>query len=127
VEQQHVCALVGETAQKAGRRHDWATSGTLWWRGAPIDRLSDAYQALLNRAYEALFAQSDMFSAPLAATGEGRIAHTIGKSDPCDTILTTEEYARGLSAPTIQTFGLLRTIWIWNSLPRRLLLKHMSV
>jgi predicted NAD-dependent protein-ADP-ribosyltransferase YbiA (DUF1768 family) len=96
VEQQRVCALVGETAQKAGRRHDWATRGTLWWRGAPIDRLSDAYQALLNRAYEALFAQSDMFRAALAATGDHRIAHTIGKSDPCDTILTTEEYCTRL-------------------------------
>ena len=95
-EQQRVCALVGESAQKAGRHYDWATSGTLWWRGAPIDRLSDAYQALLDRAYEALFAQSDMFRAALAATGDRRIAHTIGKSDPCDTILTTEEYCTRL-------------------------------
>jgi predicted NAD-dependent protein-ADP-ribosyltransferase YbiA (DUF1768 family) len=96
VKQQRVCALVGEMAQKAGRRYDWATSGTLWWRGAPIDRLSDEYQALINRAYEALFTQSDMFRAALAATGGRRIAHTIGKSDPCDTILTTEEYCTRL-------------------------------
>jgi predicted NAD-dependent protein-ADP-ribosyltransferase YbiA (DUF1768 family) len=95
-EQQRVCGLVGEAAQKAGRRHDWATSGTLWWRGAPIDRLSDAYQALLDRAYEALFAQSDKFRAALAATGDRRIAHTIGKSDPCDTILTVMEFCARL-------------------------------
>jgi len=95
-EQQRVCALVGEAAQKAGRHYDWVTSGTLWWRGAPIDRLSDAYQALVNRAYEALFAQSERFRAALAATGDRPLTHTIGKSDPCDTILTSEEYCTRL-------------------------------
>jgi predicted NAD-dependent protein-ADP-ribosyltransferase YbiA (DUF1768 family) len=95
-EQRRICTLVGESAQKAGRPYDWATSGTLWWRGTPIDRLSDAYQTLISRAYDALFAQSGKFRAALAATGERRIVHTIGKSDPCDTILTTEEYCTRL-------------------------------
>ena len=49
-EQQRVCGLTGETAQQAGRRYDWAASGILWWRGTLIDRLSDDYQALLDRA-----------------------------------------------------------------------------
>jgi predicted NAD-dependent protein-ADP-ribosyltransferase YbiA (DUF1768 family) len=71
-EQRRICTLVGESAQKAGRPYDWATSGTLWWRGTPIDRLSDAYQTLISRAYDALFAQSGKFRAALAATGERR-------------------------------------------------------
>lgn len=95
-EQQRVCALVGEAAQQIGRAYDWTVSGTLWWRGVPIDRLSDAYQALLDRAYDALFAQSERFRAALAATGDSRLTHAIGKSDPCDTVLTTDEFCTRL-------------------------------
>jgi predicted NAD-dependent protein-ADP-ribosyltransferase YbiA (DUF1768 family) len=95
-EQRRVCALVGEQAQRAGRHYDWQTSGTLWWRGVPIDRLSDAYQALLDRAYDALLAQSVRFRRALAATGDRPLVHTLGKSDPCDTILTAEEFCTRL-------------------------------
>ena len=63
----------------------------LWWRGEPVDRLSDAYQALLDRAYDALFAQSKKFRVALAASGNARLIHTIGKTDPCETILTVDE------------------------------------
>jgi hypothetical protein len=61
-EQEHICALAGGEARGRGQRHAWNTTGTLWWRGEPVDRLSDAYQALLDRAYEALFAQSRSFA-----------------------------------------------------------------
>jgi predicted NAD-dependent protein-ADP-ribosyltransferase YbiA (DUF1768 family) len=89
-EQRRVCGLVGAEAQDIGRRQDWS-SGTLWWQGQPIDRLSPDYQALLDRAYEALYAQSPRFRAALAATGTQPLSHSIGKSDPCITILTIEE------------------------------------
>ena len=59
--------------------------------GKPYDRLSDEYQSLLDRAYQALFDQSERFRTALAATGAARLTHTIGKSDPCETILTAEE------------------------------------
>jgi predicted NAD-dependent protein-ADP-ribosyltransferase YbiA (DUF1768 family) len=91
-EQQRVCRLVGAAAQKVGRTYDWSKSGSLWWRGEPIDRLSDAYQTLLDRAYEALFIQSDKFRAALAASGNARLTHALGSSDPCETILTCEEF-----------------------------------
>jgi hypothetical protein len=42
-----------------------SVTGTLWWRGKPYDRLSDEYQALLNRAYQALFDQSEQFQTAL--------------------------------------------------------------
>jgi len=96
-EQIRVCALSGPYAQSVGRKHDWAISGTLWWQGRPIDRLSDDYQALLDRAYDALFAQSERFRGALAATGEATLTHKLGKSDPCETILTTEEFCGQLT------------------------------
>lgn len=91
-EQERICALSGGEARGRGQQHEWNTTGTLWWRGEPIDRLSDAYQALLDRAYEALFDQSRKFRDALAASGEARIVHSIGKDDPCETILTREEF-----------------------------------
>jgi len=94
-EQRRVCALVGAEAQDNGRRHDWS-SGTLWWQGQPIDRLSEAYQALLDRAYGALLAQSRKFRAALADTGAQPLTHSIGKADPCDTILTADEFCTRL-------------------------------
>jgi predicted NAD-dependent protein-ADP-ribosyltransferase YbiA (DUF1768 family) len=90
-EQTRRCALVGAEAQGRGQLMDWRSSGTLWWRGKPIDRLSDDYQALLDRAYQALLDQAPKFRSALAATGDAPLTHSIGKSDPCDTILTEQE------------------------------------
>ena len=81
-EQRRVCDLTGPDAQSIGRKHDWSVTGTLWWNGKAIDRLSDEYQDLLDRAYEALFAQSESFRAALTATGSTQLVHNLGKSDP---------------------------------------------
>jgi predicted NAD-dependent protein-ADP-ribosyltransferase YbiA (DUF1768 family) len=91
VEQECVCGLEGPIAQSIGRQHDWTMTGTLWWRGKPYDRLSDDYQALLDRAYRTLFDQSQKFRDALAATGTARLTHAIGRTDPCVTVLTVDE------------------------------------
>jgi len=90
-EQERVCGLAGPAAKSTGEKHDWRRTGSLWWRGQPVDRLSEEYQALLNRAYQQLFDQSERFRKALAATGDARLMHTIGKTDPCETILTADE------------------------------------
>ena len=95
-EQRHVCGFPGPHAQSVGRKYDWSVTGTLWWNGQPIDRLSDAYQALLDRAYHALFTQSEKFRAALAATGTSQLVHRLGKHDPCETILTADEFCSRL-------------------------------
>ena len=95
--QAEIRALAGEAAQKAGRRYDWTRDGLLWWRGEPLDRLSDAYQELLDRAYAALADQSEPFRRALLATGEAQLTHSIGQSDPCETILTAEEFCTRLT------------------------------
>ncbi len=91
-EQKRICALSGVDAQKAGQRHNWAVEGTLWWKGQPFDRLSDEYQGLLDRAYDALFTQARKFRDALEATEHANLTHRSGKADPCETILTEEEF-----------------------------------
>ena len=104
-EQTRVCGLAGPVAQSVGRKYDWRTRGTLWWRGQPYDRLSDAYQALLDRGYDALFVQSEKFRAALNATDDCRLTHRLGKSDPCETILTTDEFCSRLERLRERSLG----------------------
>lgn len=91
-EQLRMCGLAGGEAQGRGRQYKWNVEGTLWWRGAAIDRLSDDYQALLDRAYDALFDESAAFRKALAATGDAPLTHSLGKDDPTETILTSHEF-----------------------------------
>lgn len=95
-EQIRVCGLDGSAAQSVGRKHDWQMTGTLWWRGTLYDRLSDDYHALLDRAYQALFDQSKPFREALGATGDARLTHSFGKTDPTETILTADEFVSRL-------------------------------
>jgi hypothetical protein len=94
-EQADICLLAGAEAQSRGRRQDWS-SGILWWRAKAYDRLSDDYQALLDRAFEALFEQAPRFRNALSATGRAILMHRIGKSDRCETILTASEFCSRL-------------------------------
>jgi predicted NAD-dependent protein-ADP-ribosyltransferase YbiA (DUF1768 family) len=95
VEQADICLLAGVEAQSRGRRQDWS-SGILWWRGKAYDRLSDDYQGLLDRAFDALFEQTPRIRNALSATGRAIRVHRIGKSDPCETILTASEFCSRL-------------------------------
>ena len=95
-EQQRICRMQGVDAQKAGRRYEWNVEGTLWWNGAAFDRLSREYQELLDRAYDALYLQVKRFRDALAATGNQKLTHRSGKQDPCETILTEEEFCSRL-------------------------------
>ena len=108
-EQAALCALAGGEARERGQRHDWKTSGNLYWRGATVDRLSDAYQSLLDRAYDALFEQSARFRAALAASGDASLMHSIGKDDPTETILTNEEFISRLERLRARLGGVARS------------------
>ena len=82
-------------------RHSWSNlrwklTGNLYWRGERIKRNSDAYQALLDRAYDAL-SQNKTFSDALAATGQARLIHSIGKQNPAKTVLTEFEFIERLT------------------------------
>lgn len=92
-QQIEVCALVGGKAKKIGttRNEIWQATQILWWRGNPFDRHSSAYQELLDRLFAAL-ATNDDFRTALRASGETELVHSIGSSDPTQTILTEREF-----------------------------------
>jgi hypothetical protein len=95
-----VCALSGATAKKRGsaRTRAWQAVQTLWWRGAAMDRHGPAYQALLDRAFRAMFEQSRQFRTALAATGKAELSHAMGRTDPRESILTAAEFCGRLLA-----------------------------
>ena len=93
--QEHVCTLVGREAKFKGKKKNWYVTQTLWWRGIEIDRHSQEYQDLLDRAYNALFKNSG-FRKALLATIDSSLTHSIGKSDAHRTILTKQEFCSRL-------------------------------
>lgn len=96
--QAHVCTLVGKAAKKAGSKKNWQQNHhTLWWKGNPIDRLSQEYQDFLDAAFLAL-SSNDSFRRALLATGDASLTHSIGKRKPQDTVLTEREFCRRLES-----------------------------
>ncbi len=78
------------TKIKGNKFYDAETRG-VYWNGKTIDRHSPEFQALLRRAYRAMFDPCPRFREALAATGSKRLYHTLGKTDRHETILTEEE------------------------------------
>lgn len=92
--QKQVCLLSGKEA-KYSTRHTlaqlrWRMTHKLYWQGKRINRLSDEYQKLLDRAYEAL-SENVNFQAALKVSLPYRLTHSIGKTDMRKTVLTEYE------------------------------------
>ena len=94
--QKEVCKLIGKAAKFKGKKKKWWQTQTLYWQGQEIDRHSQEYQSLLDRAYAAL-AQNDGFRRALLATGTAVLTHSIGKSNPSETVLTKAEFCGRLT------------------------------
>ena len=94
--QVHVCTLVGYKAKLKGKNKAWYVRQVLYWQGQEIDRHSEAYQTLLDRAYDAL-SRNTGFAGALLATGSAVLKHTIGKSDVSHTVLTRQEFCSRLT------------------------------
>lgn len=103
--QVHVCSLIGKSAKFKGKTKKWYLSQTLYWRGVEIKRDSKEYQQLLNRAYNAMFLQSESFNKALMASGKGVLKHSMGKSNTAATVLTISEFCGRLMY--LRDFGLL--------------------
>lgn len=82
----------GFWCKKAGRNLPWQGSRLLWWKGVPMDRDGEEYQAFLDRLYGAVFVQCEKFREALVSSGAQELTHTIGSIDPVYTILTQEEF-----------------------------------
>jgi predicted NAD-dependent protein-ADP-ribosyltransferase YbiA (DUF1768 family) len=89
--QKYVCTLVGAQAKYKGKPKKWWQTQTLWWQGVEIDRHSEDYQNLLDRAYEEL-SKNDGFRRALLSTRDSTITHSMGKNDESKTVLTEREF-----------------------------------
>lgn len=94
--QSEVCKLVGRGAKFRGKKKKWWKTQTLWWRGQEINRHSNEYQLLLNRAYNAMFIMSPKFKKALLETRDNRLTHSIGKGQARQTVLTESEFCKRL-------------------------------
>jgi predicted NAD-dependent protein-ADP-ribosyltransferase YbiA (DUF1768 family) len=94
--QKHVCTLVGRAAKSKGRGKNWQRSGTLYWNGREIDRFSEEYQKLLDRAFEALYTTNESARKALLASGDATLEHSLGKKSPKETVLTRSEFCSRL-------------------------------
>lgn len=95
--QVEVCKLIGKAAKFKGKAKNWRVLQKLYWRGKEIDRHSQEYQELLDRAYLAMFEQSTSFRNALKASGNATLTHTIGRKDSHETILTRQEFCSRLT------------------------------
>lgn len=95
--QEHVCTLVGKTAKFKGKNKNWYVKQVLYWRGISYNRDSDEYQDLLDRAYTAMYEQSEGFRKALIASQNAVLKHTIGRNDKSRTVLTVQEFVSRLT------------------------------
>lgn len=98
--QKQVCLLSGKEA-KNSTRHTlaqlrWKTTHNLYWQGKRINRFSDEYQKLLDRAYCELSKNKDFIKA-LTEIAEKELIHSIGQNDTRKTVLTEYEFVSRLN------------------------------
>jgi hypothetical protein len=94
--QEHVCSLIGKAAKFKGKSKKWWKTQTLWWRGKEIDRHSEEYQKLLDRAYDAISINIGFRNA-LLSTRDATLTHSMGNRDDSHTILTEREFVSRLT------------------------------
>lgn len=92
---EHVCTLVGKSAKFKGKKKRWWPTQTLYWKGVPMQRASEAYQVLITRAYDAL-GQNEGFRRALKATNKATLTHSMGKNKISETVLTEREFCSQL-------------------------------
>jgi hypothetical protein len=68
----------------------------LYWNGVEYPRKSKEYQELLDRAYFAMYEQSESFRRALKASGNSTLTHSIGRTKQSETVLTVKEFCSRL-------------------------------
>ena len=72
--------------------NSWKKDLTMWYKGKPIHRLSDAYNNLIYNAYLSMAEQNKPFLEALSHSKPYILAHTMGCKDKHHTILTEKEF-----------------------------------
>lgn len=93
--QEHVCTLVGKSAKFKGKKKNWWRDQTLYWKGKPMRRQSEAYEELISRAYDEL-SKNAGFKRAILATRDSSLTHSMGKSKKNETVLTEQEFCSNL-------------------------------
>ncbi len=88
--QEFVCGLSKKEA-KIRSTDTWTKEQNVYWKGRTYNRHGYQFQFLLRRAYRAMLKQCPKFHEALVSTGTKKLYHSIGKTDPHDTILTEKE------------------------------------
>lgn len=103
--QEEVCKLTGVKAKYKGKNKKWWQTQTLYWKEKEIKRESEEYQDLLDRAYQAMYDQSESFRNALKASNNAILTHSLGKTDKSKTVLTVSEFCSRLTQ--LRQFGIL--------------------
>ena len=88
--QELVCGLAKKEA-KMRSTDTWKKEQNVYWQGKVYNRHGNHFQFLVRRAYRAMLKENPKFRDALMATGSKRLYHTIGNTDPHQTILTERE------------------------------------
>lgn len=95
--QEDICSKSGPFCHSIREIHDdWRDTQNVYWKGKEICRHNYEYMSLLIKAYEALVNQSPLYYYALKKVKENgyKLAHTIGCSDPTETLLTPDEFIK---------------------------------
>lgn len=99
--QKNVCLLSGKNAKNSTRhtfaQFRWRITHNLYWQGRRVNRFSDEYQNLLDRAYNELSKNTEFIKALECSSGNV-LVHSIGKKDARKTVLTEYEFVSRLNS-----------------------------
>ena len=76
---------------------DWRVSQKVFWNGKYIERESEEYKELLKNAYDTMFECNPLFRMALKKTKGKILMHTMGETNPKETLLTPNEYMEMLN------------------------------
>lgn len=91
-EQRIVCGLWGIQAKLAGELRSWKDKQLLYWNNNSYTRESEEYLSLISRLYSSVYEQDEQFRKDIRKAARYKLVHTIGKSDPRETVLTEAEF-----------------------------------
>lgn len=98
-EQLHIATtLHGFDAMYYGKKQPWWEDQLLHWQGVAMERDGDVYAEFVTEAYREMFDQCEPARLALLATGDTKLKHSIGGTDPTRTILTRTEFCEQLEA-----------------------------
>lgn len=90
--------LLGGASYRLGQTNNkWKKDLTLYYKGQPIHRMSDAYNALIFNMYCSVVEQCPKFRQALVDSYPREIRHSMGNDDPTQTILTEKEFCEILT------------------------------